>query len=95
MVNEEKANSIIIKGTTRYSFKPQRSIKPYIKGCCLHTYVLISRIILGSILIAIGVYFKSWQGAITVVPIASGFIGICLIHKILGLSVYDSACKLE
>ncbi|KWT81163.1 YgaP family membrane protein [Candidatus Magnetominusculus xianensis] len=91
MVNKEEADSIITKGT--HSFKPQH--KTFIKSCCLHTYVLISRIILGTLLIAIGVYFKSWQGAITVIPIASGFIGICLIHKILGLSVYGSACKLE
>lgn len=55
----------------------------------------VIRILLGAILIAAGVYFKSWWGAVGAIPLLTGFVGICLIYKILGVSTCCTTCKIK
>jgi len=44
------------------------------------------RIILAIVIAALGVYFKSWWGAVALVPLITAFAGICPLYKILGIS---------
>ena len=46
----------------------------------------IIRIIIGVVIIAVGVYFKSWWGAIGVVPILTAAIGWCPAYIPFGIS---------
>lgn len=46
----------------------------------------IVRIVLGLIIIGAGVYFKSWWGAIGVVPLGTAAIGWCPAYLPFGLS---------
>jgi hypothetical protein len=40
----------------------------------------MARIIMGIVIIGIGFYFKSWWGAIGIIPIFTAFIGWCPIY---------------
>ncbi|MEO8110676.1 MAG: DUF2892 domain-containing protein [Ginsengibacter sp.] len=42
------------------------------------------RIALGIVIIIAGIYFKSWWGALAVIPMATAFSGLCPLYKILG-----------
>lgn len=44
------------------------------------------RIVLGSIIAATGVYFKSWWGIIAIVPLITAFTGVCPLYKLLGIN---------
>lgn len=46
----------------------------------------IIRLILGVIIIAVGIYFKSWWGIVGVVPLLTAFISWCPIYLPFGLS---------
>ncbi len=46
----------------------------------------IIRILGGTLIIVIGIYFKSWWGIIGIAPIITGTIGWCPISEILGIS---------
>ena len=46
----------------------------------------ISRIILGVVIILVGFYFKSWWGAVGVIPIVTGFIRWCPAYLPFGFS---------
>ncbi len=46
----------------------------------------IFRIILGVIIILAGIYFKSWWGAVGLVPIVTGFIRWCPAYLPFGFS---------
>jgi len=46
----------------------------------------IIRVILGVNIIAIGIYFKSWWGAIGIVPILTAAIGWCPAYIPFGIS---------
>ena len=48
------------------------------------------RIILGIIVIAIGLYFQSWWGALGLIPIATGLINWCPLYLPFGLSTRKS-----
>ncbi len=43
------------------------------------------RIVLAILIIAAGIYFKSWWGVVAVVPLVTAFTGLCPLYKILGL----------
>lgn len=51
----------------------------------------ILRLVLGLAIIAVGLYFKSWWGAIGIVPIATGLCGNCPLYAPFGIST----CKTE
>ncbi|MFC1562086.1 DUF2892 domain-containing protein [candidate division KSB1 bacterium] len=44
------------------------------------------RIIAGIIIIAVGIYYKSWWGLIGLIPLATGFFRSCLLYKPFGLN---------
>ena len=44
------------------------------------------RIILGIAVIGVGLYFKSWWGAIGVIPLLTGMIGWCPLYAPFGFS---------
>ncbi|WGZ95754.1 MAG: DUF2892 domain-containing protein [Candidatus Thiothrix putei] len=44
------------------------------------------RIIAGLIMIALGVYYQSWWGAVGVVPLLTGLLGWCPAYLPLGIS---------
>lgn len=46
----------------------------------------IARIVLGIAIIAAGVYFKSWWGAVGVVPLFTALIGWCPAYLPFGIS---------
>lgn len=46
----------------------------------------VIRVFVGLVLIALGVYFNSWWGAIGVVPLATAAIGWCPLYLPFGLS---------
>lgn len=46
----------------------------------------ILRIILGVAIIGWGVYAQSWWGAIGVIPLITGLVGVCPAYKLLGIS---------
>ena len=51
----------------------------------------VLRIIIGLVIIAIGMYFKSWWGAIGLVPLLTATIGWCPLYVPLGIKT----CKTE
>ena len=46
----------------------------------------IIRLVIGLIIIAVGAYFKSWWGAIGLLPILTAVLGWCGLYTILGIS---------
>ena len=46
----------------------------------------IIRVLLGLIIIALGIYFNSWWGAIGVIPLLTAAIGWCPLYVPFGLS---------
>lgn len=46
----------------------------------------VGRVILGLVLVGAGLYFKSWWGAIGVVPIATAIIGWCPAYLPFGIN---------
>lgn len=46
----------------------------------------ITRILIGLVLIGLGFYFKSWFGAIGVIPLFTAAIGWCPLYLPFGLS---------
>ena len=46
----------------------------------------IIRVFVGLIIIAVGVYLKSWWGFIGLVPLFTAVIGWCGLYKIFGIS---------
>ena len=51
----------------------------------------VLRVIVGIVIIAVGLYFKSWWGLIGLLPIATGLAGYCMLYSIFGIST----CKLK
>lgn len=51
----------------------------------------VIRLLVGLIIVGIGVYFKSWWGAIGLVPIFTAAIGWCGLYTLLG----TSTCKVK
>jgi hypothetical protein len=46
----------------------------------------IIRIILGVLIGAAGVIFKSWWGLLAIIPLFTGIVGWCGIYKVFGIS---------
>jgi len=47
---------------------------------------VILRVILGIAIIAVGFLFQSWWGLVGILPLATGFFGICPLYSLLGIS---------
>jgi predicted RND superfamily exporter protein len=46
----------------------------------------IIRLLIGSIIIALGVVFKSWWGLLGILPVFTALIGWCGLYQLLGKS---------
>ena len=46
----------------------------------------IIRVVIGLVMIALGIYFNSWWGAIGLIPLITAAIGWCPLYAPLGLS---------
>lgn len=46
----------------------------------------IIRFILGTAIIVLGFYFKSWWGAVGIVPIITGLVNYCPTYSLIGVS---------
>ena len=46
----------------------------------------IVRVVLGLAIVAAGLYFKSWWGAVGAVPILTATIGWCPLYTVIGVS---------
>lgn len=44
------------------------------------------RIIFGTVVILLGIYFKSWWGIVGVVPILTGLMNFCPAYSLIGVS---------
>jgi len=53
----------------------------------------VIRLVLGVIIAAAGIYFKSWWGLLAIVPVATALINFCPIYRIFGLSTCPVASK--
>ncbi len=51
----------------------------------------VLRIVAGLVIIGVGIAFKSWWGAVGVIPLATAAIGFCPLYTLLGVST----CKLK
>lgn len=54
----------------------------------------IIRIVLGVVIAALGIYFKSWWGLVAIVPLATAFMNWCPAFSLLGVSS-DKKVKVE
>ena len=52
------------------------------------------RIVLGVVIVALGIYFKSWWGLVGIVPLATAFMNWCPAFSLLGVSS-DKKVKVE
>ena len=50
-----------------------------------------TRIVLGLVIIALGIYFKNWLGIIGVIILLTGLLGWCGLYTILGINT----CKIK
>jgi hypothetical protein len=46
----------------------------------------IVRVVLGLVAIAAGIVFKSWWGALGLIPLVTGLVGFCPLYAILKIS---------
>lgn len=44
------------------------------------------RITAGVVIIALGVYFRTWWGLVGIVPLVTGIAGTCPLYSLLGMS---------
>jgi hypothetical protein len=53
----------------------------------------VVRVVIGLVIIAIGVVYKSWWGAIGLVPLATVALGWCPLYAIIGVSTRKRATQ--
>jgi hypothetical protein len=46
----------------------------------------VIRVVVGVVIVAIGVFYQSWWGAVGLVPIATGLSGWCPPYSLLGIN---------
>jgi len=51
----------------------------------------VIRVILGIVIIAAGVYFKSWWGLVGLILLITGLLGQCGLYKVFGINT----CKIK
>lgn len=50
-----------------------------------------ARIVVGLVILAVGLHFRSWWGAIGLVPLVTGLVNWCPLYKILGVNTGKAA----
>lgn len=55
----------------------------------------IIRVVLGTLIIALGLYFDSYWGFIGLIPVISGAISFCPIYRVLRMSTMDPNLERE
>ena len=48
-----------------------------------------TRLLLSVVILAAGVYFKSWWGLLAIVPLVTGAISFCPLYTILGINTCE------
>jgi hypothetical protein len=51
----------------------------------------VVRVVVGLVIIGVGLAFKSWWGAIGVIPLVTAAVGFCPLYTLLGVST----CKVR
>ena len=46
------------------------------------------RLMLGTLIIILGIYYQNWWGALGLIPLITGAIEYCPLYAILGISTY-------
>ncbi len=46
----------------------------------------IIRLIVGIIIIALGIYYRSWWGLLAVIPLGTAVVGFCGLYPLLGIN---------
>lgn len=47
---------------------------------------MIIRIVLGFTIAGLGIYFESWWGLVSIIPLVTAFTGFCGVYTLLGIS---------
>ncbi len=55
----------------------------------------IIRVILGTLIVALGLYFDSYWGFIGLIPVISGAISFCPVYRVLKVSTMDPSLERE
>ena len=53
------------------------------------------RIVLGIIIVAAGVYFKSWWGIVAIVPLVTAFTGFCPLYRLFGINTCKTKIRVN
>jgi hypothetical protein len=51
----------------------------------------IIRIIIGLVIVALGIYYKSWWGLLAIIPLGTAVVGFCCLYPLFGINT----CKKE
>jgi len=46
----------------------------------------VVRIIIGLIILALGIYYKSWWGLLAVIPLGTAVVGFCGLYPLMGIN---------
>ena len=46
----------------------------------------IIRIIIGLVIVALGIYYKSWWGLLAIIPLGTAVVGFCCLYPVLGIN---------
>ncbi|MBN1213446.1 MAG: DUF2892 domain-containing protein [candidate division Zixibacteria bacterium] len=46
----------------------------------------VIRIIIGLVILALGIYYKSWWGLLAIIPLGTAIVGFCGLYPLLGLN---------
>jgi len=49
--------------------------------------------IIGAVIIGLGIYFKTWWGVVGIVPIVTGFMGVCPAYNLIGVNTCKTPKK--
>jgi predicted RND superfamily exporter protein len=55
----------------------------------------VIRILLGIIIAALGVYFKSWWGLVALIPLVTAFAGFCPLWGIFGINTHSKKVEVK
>ncbi len=53
------------------------------------------RLLVGVVIAATSLYFKSWWGWLAIIPFATAYFNVCPLYKILGISTYKRKIKVS